>query len=316
MAYRILIPLDGSSRAERAVPVVDRLAEALGAEVEVLRVVDPTDDRTTPGTALMPESVESRMRRARHYLHDAADRFRRVKPTATRVQQGSASDEIALHASAGSFDLIVMSSHGYAGLAGAMLGSVALAVVRESAIPVLVLRERVALPLDPRGLNVVVPLDGSNLSEAVLAPLLPLARALDWRLVLLRVTDVVAGDLPGQQQVVSADESTREAYPEIVAYLETLAENVRARGVRTDVRIGFGDCGACIVRFAAQASVDLIAMTTHARHGFGRLVLGSVTEHVVCHAGQPVLAVRPPGPREAARLDRERLTANSEAPGR
>jgi len=128
----------------------------------------------------------------------------------------------------------------------------------------------------------------------VLTPLLPLARALDWRLRLLWVADV-RDEERGQETSPLAAQHAREARPEMVAYLERLAAGVRADGPAADVQIEAGDCAECIVRCAEPEDVDLIAISTHGRHGIGRLVLGSVTEHVMSHAGKPVLAIRPKG---------------------
>ena len=293
MVYRILVPLDGSSRAERAILVVDRLAEAMSAEVELLRVVDPADVLTTSTVAAAtPEILSARAQQAERYLDDAAKRFHRGPPTATRVLQGPASTTISDHARSGSFDLIVMSSHGQTGLVDALLGSVARAVVRESAVPVLILRERTALPQEVRGLGVIVPLDGSPIAESVLTPLMPLAKALEWRLHLLWVTDV-RNEERERETVPVGDQRARDARPEMVAYLERLAAGVRAGGSSAEVRIESGDCAACIVRCAEPDDVDLIAIGTHGRHGIGRLVLGSVAEHVIARASKPVLAIRP-----------------------
>lgn len=293
MTYRMLLPLDGSSRAERAIPSVDRLARDLRAEVELLRVVDPDDIFSTSAGALDPELPEASARLAEDYLRDATRRFRGVTPTAARVVQGAASTMIAQQASSRHFDLIVMASHGYTGLESALLGSVAQAVVRESTVPVLVIRARVALPGNYRGLMVMVPLDGSALAEAVLVPLLPLAQALDWRLMFFWVAGRPATQFPARQAAASADRQAPLGRLELIAYLEQLAGKVRANGVRTDVSIGDGDRGASIVKRAEDGEVGLVAMSTHGRHGVGRLILGSVTEHVIKHANKPVLTIRP-----------------------
>ena len=293
MMYRILLPLDGSSRSERPIPLVGRLAEALPAEVELLRVVDPADVLTTSAAAITPESLQYQVGLAGEYLRDTTQRFRRVPPPATRVLQGPASKLVAEHARTERFDLIVMSSHGHTGLSGALLGSVARAVVRESSVPVLVLRERAALPSEARGLNVLVPLDGSPLAEAVLTPLLPLARALDWRLQFLWVVDP-PGERRGQEGRVLPEQRVREASPDKVAYLDRLAARVRTGGMTAAVRIATGTCAESIVRCSEPDDVDLVAISTHGRHGIGRLLLGSITEHVLCHTPKPVLAVRPP----------------------
>jgi nucleotide-binding universal stress UspA family protein len=205
--------------------------------------------------------------------------------------QGPASKLLVQQAQTRGCNLIVMSSQGQTGLAGALLGSVACTVVRESDVPVLVIRERVALPQDARELTVLVPLDGSALAEAVIEPLLPLARTLGWRLQLLWVVDLPPGDALAQE--VPLDQRAKQERPSMVAYLEQVAERIRGTGVPAEVRIDSGDRGDCIVRCAEPDDVDLIAMSTHGRHGIGRLVLGSVAEHVISHASKPVFAVRP-----------------------
>jgi nucleotide-binding universal stress UspA family protein len=262
--------------------------------VELLQVVDPVDILTTAAVSevLTPSTVRTHVQLAREYLADAAKRFRRVRPVATSVREGSPIEMIAQYACAGSFDLIVMSSQGLTGLTAAVFGSVARSLVRESAIPVLILRAGAAPPEDPRGLNALVPLDGSALAEGVLAPLVPLATALGWRLLLFYAADLGA-DGPSQEDLASIDRRVREQRPDMVAYLERLAADLRAKELQVDVRLGSGERGPSIVRLADEGDVDLVAMSTHGRHGVGRLVLGSVTEHVVNHASKPVLAVRP-----------------------
>lgn len=86
--HHILVPLDGSSRSERAIAVVDRLAEALGAEVTLLRVVDPADLLTPLGGDIFRGAIESGERLAAGYLFDAARRFRRVRSVSTQVLRG------------------------------------------------------------------------------------------------------------------------------------------------------------------------------------------------------------------------------------
>jgi nucleotide-binding universal stress UspA family protein len=155
----------------------------------------------------------------------------------------------------------------------------------------LVLRERAALPQDVRNLGVLVPLDGSDVAAAILEPLLPLAKTLDWQLRLLWVTDVdSAPPEPPSTPVADAGAGTRG---QMLRYLEQCAATLRAEGVAAEVGVEAGACAECIVRCAEPADVGLIAIGTHGRHGLGRLVLGSVAEQVIAHASKPVLAIRP-----------------------
>jgi nucleotide-binding universal stress UspA family protein len=291
--YRILVPLDGSSRGERAITVADQLAGALCAEVKLLRVLDPADILTTSSAAVSPGLLDTRERLAKEYLYYAAKRFRLAPSVATEVVRGPACDTLAGRACSGECDLIVMSSQGQTGLAGALLGSVACSVLRRSAVPVLVIRERVSVPQDPRGLRVLVPLDGFEVAERVLVPLLPLSQALNWRLTLLWVAEVPPREVLAEKPDLPVAALVRQENPEMVAYLEGIAARVRATGVEADIQIEMGDRAACIVRCTQSDDVDLIAMSTHGRHGVERFVLGSVTENVMHYAGKPVLGVRP-----------------------
>jgi nucleotide-binding universal stress UspA family protein len=291
MPYRILLPLDGSSRSERAIPTVNQLASALRAEVEVLQVIDADEIFRTSSTGPTPVTLEVRTRLAREYLQDIGQRFHDVTP-ATVVLYGSPGATVVQRARGHDIDLIAMTSHGHTGLVGTLLGSVARDVVRMSPVPVLVLRERVALPLAVRDLRVLIPLDGSELAEAILRPVERLARALDWQLHICWVADP-ADEVLSEQTTGATHERVRRAYPEIAHRLTSVADRIRESGLRADLHLGCGDCGPNIVELAERLGVDIIAMSTHGRKGLGRLVLGSITEYVIGHAGTPVLAARP-----------------------
>src|SRR5438105_11382148 len=66
--------------------------------------------------------------------------------------------------------------------------------------------------------------------------------------------------------------------------------------VRAERMLGRGDAAAEIIRVARELPADLIVMGTHGRTGIGRLLMGSVAEHVMRHAPCPVLTVRTPFP--------------------
>jgi nucleotide-binding universal stress UspA family protein len=147
---RILVPLDGTPLAERAVPYAADLARLLGSELSLLEVVRPISaseladdvwllDETAP---TIPEEEAS----ASAYLTDLAQRLRSdglsVK-TATRVDQVSAG--IAATADAGAA-LIVMATHAEPALVQALVGSVALEVLHRAALPVLLVGPAARVP--------------------------------------------------------------------------------------------------------------------------------------------------------------------------
>ncbi len=137
--------------------------------------------------------------------------------------------------------------------------------------------------------KVLVPLDGMPLAETALPLARMMAQALQGRLELLRV---VAPDAPE-----SAD-------ADALAYLADLAN------LDTWLRVLRGAPADCIVREAIETGARLIVMSTHARSGLRRAVLGSVAEAVVAHAPASTVLVRGPATR-APRLRRFLLAVDS-----
>ena len=143
--------------------------------------------------------------------------------------------------------------------------------------------------------KVLVPLDGSALSEAVL----PWVRRLGTtsespKIYLVRVVTplhpLAAYEGYASIEAPAVDLATLAA--EARGYLHRIAAQV---GPQADAHplVHTGEAGREIVAAARACGADLIAMSTHGRTGLGRLVLGSVADYVVRHSGRPVLLVRP-----------------------
>lgn len=146
MYARILVPLDGSTLAERALLAADELARLMSAPLHLLRVVDPTQvDLAGYGTyesalAQGPSSplLTDEGAAAHAYLERMTAReSEQGLGTSSEVRYGVAAREIVAVAQPG--DLIVIGTHGRGGLARWFLGSVAEAVVRRAVLPVLVI---------------------------------------------------------------------------------------------------------------------------------------------------------------------------------
>jgi nucleotide-binding universal stress UspA family protein len=168
MFSKILVPLDGSVLAEQALAPACRVAERFGGTLLLLRVVTP--ERTTPGLqhlTLRPENVSAIS--PRPLLEEAEAYLAGLRlptpglPVETEVVAGAAPEMIIATAAESGADLIVMSTHGRAGLIRLLYGSVAEAVLRGATVPVLLVPSRVLLRREVPGTKreVVVPL-GSN----------------------------------------------------------------------------------------------------------------------------------------------------------
>lgn len=316
MFKRILVPLDGSARAESALPIAARIAHAYSGSIILLRVADTPVEYgpyLAPPASYAKQAIDADLGEATSYLEKAAQAqelagidveikalFGAVAPTIIAAAQ-------AFHAS-----LIVMCSHGSTGFKRWMLGSVADKITRHLTAPVLILREGVPLSalssLQP--VRALVALDGSPLSEAVFEPVASLVAGLahgtskPGELHLLRVVDLPFSSGKLKSQVYIDSETRDEAVIAAQDYLDSLTARLEEGGGLADLGIAITtavesdpDVAGAIIKQAETADgggVDLIAMATHGRGGMQHFVMGSITERVLHHSQLPLLVVRPP----------------------
>jgi nucleotide-binding universal stress UspA family protein len=316
MFQRILIPLDGSTRAERAIPVAARLAHASGGSVILVRVVSKS-------SSLWPSVAERTTLAHRVLAADIAEAERYLRGMATSpelegvpiesvVRFGQTVSTILAVADSSEADLIVMCSHGYTGVRRRIMGSVAEKVARAASVPVLVLREDgpvpgAAHPGATRPLRALVPLDGSAHAKAALEPAAYLLAALGGSapgvLHLVRVVQPVTTDLEEGSMLTASAKARR--------YLSATAEHIREGYVapavaKLNLNVTWSVAvdtyvAETLIRTAKEAQAsegdellggcDVIALATHGRDGLQRWVMGSVTEHVLRDTKLPLLVV-------------------------
>jgi nucleotide-binding universal stress UspA family protein len=209
------------------------------------------------------------------------------------VLKGDPVTDIAAHADRTGADMIVMATHARGGAVRALTGSTAGDVTNRCHVPVLCVHPgHLVEPGVPR--RVLVPLDVSDLSDAVLVGLEPLARQLEWTLVLFSVAELPPPTLSLQGALIPLGPTPSTPPAEFVDHLDRTAERLRASGLNVETRVDTGgDRSDAIVAAAADADCGLVAMSTHGRRGLDRWVHGSVTDAVVRRADVPVLVVRP-----------------------
>jgi len=144
--------------------------------------------------------------------------------------------------------------------------------------------------------RVLVPLDGSPLSENVLPFLTEIAGPLDMTIMLLRVLEPVPQTLVDGGPGIPVDD-LQARRRDAAEYLTPLAAGLRARGIDTTSSVRVGRAEDEILGAARDDGADLIAMSTHGRSGLGRLLFGSVAEQVLRHADVPVFLMRQAGQR-------------------
>jgi len=317
MFQHILVPLDGSSRAEQVLPVAARLARASQGTITLLRVVDLTYDVISSGIGapyIAQHIIEDDLSNARSYL----EQWRHNSTLAgavvqTRVVSGNPAVAILAQAAEPPIDLVVISSHGYTGLKRWILGSVAEKVARHSCAPVMIVRDQEPFHThrSSDGSDVVralVPLDTSPRSQDALVPAAELVAALSTagQGALHLAQMVVPNDMASTaereellaaagQNLASIGQSIRkelvvrlgpELHPALswsVSLTDAIAEGIVQMAENGEESREYGKVAAC----------DLIALTTHGFGGMHLWPVGSIAERILRTTSLPMLIVRP-----------------------
>jgi len=301
----IMVPLDGSSFAEHAVPVAGGIARASGARIHLVQVhetplVAAAPDMMVPYDAKWDATVR---RQEQEYLQGMANRIAERWGVSARAElvDGPSAMALSAYAREMEIDTIVMTTHGRGGLSRVWLGSVADGVIRRSGVPVLVLRpetEAVDMDAELRPRHVLIPMDGSDLARGVLERAVWLGSLFGARYTLLRIAlpvPLIRAPFPASSDTEFLEKVIGEQHDLAQRDLEEAAAPLRERGLDVEVVVVSEPIPAsAILNYATTNAVDLIAIATHGRGGWSRLALGSVADKVLRGATMPVLLYRPP----------------------
>jgi len=304
---RILIPLDGSARAEAVLAQVGRILKRRDSEILLLRAVDVP---VAMDSGRQIDLLDREREQAQKYIHELVRRFAEVGAKVHgRVVEGLPSRVIHETAQNEGSTLLAMSTHGRSGLSRWFMGSVAEKVLRTSEIPVLLFRSfrtgaggktEPAAATEVPFRKILVPTDGSPASMSVLGPATKFAQLFDSEILVLHVETPMI--LPGMEMgVVPLPLPTPSAEDPVP---QKAVERFRQAGLRATPMTVLGEPAGEIVDQSYGAEVDLIAMATHGRTGFTRWLLGSVAERVLHHAGVPILLVRAEAPAKKEKTPR------------
>jgi len=292
----MLVALDGSKVAEQVLPYGRFLAKALGIPVELLQVVDPETLVAFANPAqgrFLDTLVTETMSRAESYLEATARSFQGVQVKCSTAR-GKPQDEVIEKAGADKNTLVVMATHGRSGIQRWLLGSVAEKVLHGACNHLLLVRATDGGQTDGEASlkTVVAPLDGSPLAEQALPHVVELAKKMQLQVVLIRayaLPPAVSAEEYGYYSAEMLDHLESEARD----YLAEKVNEVKRKGIEnvsSVVNVGYS--AEEIITLGRQTPDNFIAMSTHGRSGIQRWVLGSVTDRVVRHSGDPVLIVR------------------------
>jgi nucleotide-binding universal stress UspA family protein len=268
MFDEILVCLDGSALAEKILPLARYLSGVKGGTLTLLRVVGDNAELTAE----------------EDYLRDCAHQY------SARLSFLVGNDPAAAIASALQRNpraTAALTTHGRTAWAEAILGSVALQVIRQAHRPVILYRPLRDSQDAPKQIDtVVVALDGHEFAERSLPYGVKAARDLSARLVLVQAlpTAVVMPQFAAAEQTDLVESS----------YLHRKAEEIKTQhGITADWEVLHGDPGEAICRYVGDLPQALLVMTSHGRGVLKRAALGSVASACLRHAGVPLMLFWP-----------------------
>ncbi len=298
MYSKLLVPLDGSGLSEGILPFARTLASAAKIPVELLHVIDPDIivAIADPPIGRFFDTVEADLNRtSSDYLKSVAVSFPGSLTVHRSVEIGKPAEVIVDRAASNRGTLITMSTHGRSGIERWFLGSVADKVLHASTNPLLLVRATAkSKTSDVATLKtILVPLDGSPLAELVLPHVAEVAKAMKLEVVLLRVYSMPVQGYTGEGFAPDYTQLTESIREETKSYLEGKVEQLQGEGLdRVSYVMLGGEAAGEVIDMARETPDSLMAMCTHGRSGVGRWVMGSVTDRVVRHGGDPVLVIR------------------------
>jgi nucleotide-binding universal stress UspA family protein len=277
MYKKLVVPLDGSPLAEVALPYAEEIAGKMDSEIILLTVLATEETEEYHNHhQYISKIVDTTLRQVDKYLDGGTYDAIKVG-TATRV--GNAAEGILDYVNNGALNLIVMATHGHSGISRWAIGSVADKVVRAtSRQPLLLIRAKGAHP-DVRAKRILkkalVPLDGSEESEAVIPFIGELALKLQMELTLLRV-------IPKTNHVLASTEE----------YLHNWSQKLEEKGITARYEVRVGGAADQIIDLADELASDMVAMSTRGQTAISIWPLGSVAQKVLLGGNTPLLLIK------------------------
>ncbi|MBN2462133.1 MAG: universal stress protein [Dehalococcoidia bacterium] len=288
MAYqKVLVPLDGSELAERAIPYAKAIAKSEGSEIILFTVSTNSERLDRPMKAYLDVNAKEL-------------ESQRIKVPAVTAY-GNVAEEVIKFAEKHKVDLIIISTHGHSGIKRWMLGSVAEKILYGTSTPVLLIKSKAPKTSKVEFKKVLATLDGSAFAETSMPYVKELTKGTGGKVILLRICEPPTLSADRSPAIKPSWEEYRdtlmtEIKQQALEYLEKVKANFKTTPVKGQVVMGQAADG--ILEVAQKEKVDLIAMTTHGRTGVSRWVYGSVATRIVGESLQPILLIRPSVPKE------------------
>ena len=271
---KILVPTDFSKHADYALKVAAQIAKKNNSEIVLIHMLElPTSGNDAISTAHEIPELMLFKNAALNKLDEAAESsYLNGLSVSKIIQFDMAFDGILKNGKTHNADLIVMGSHGASGFQEMFIGSNTEKVVRNSDVPVLVIKK------DDENFNADKFVFASDFSEEIRKPF---AKAVEFANAFNSHLHLVMINTPNS---FKSTHTSQEILDKFVAGFKI---NSFSTHIYNDVNVEKG-----VLHFAKSIKADLIGMSTHGRKGIAHFFNGSISEDLVNHAKKPVITFK------------------------
>lgn len=292
MFEKVLLPLDGTELAEKALLYAEIAAVSLDSELVLLHVRSPIGEPYRHMHQIYLDYLADTMRQKIKAEWNKEPRIR------TEAISGKPADVIYDYVQKNDIKMVIMTSCGASGIK-ALLGSVVDRVVRTVKVPILLVRvaEGRPAPCKPGLISkILLPLDGSEASKVSLPYAVELAKKLKASITLFEMAETVyAHGMDGLAAGVGVnwDEIDVATEKYIHSYLESIEKEIKQEGIAVNhvVTLGIDPANEVLVQ-EKKTGADLVVMATRGRSPVARWAFGSVAEKVLREGCLPLLVVK------------------------
>jgi len=307
MFHKILVPLDGSPLAERAIPHAVHFAQVFNAQLIFLQVLDPFSHPDAPH-AIEPLGWQIRKSEAEIYLKNiAAHLGEHGLQTDFALREGKSAEYIIEFAHTNNVDLVVLTTHGASGLSRWGTSSIVHKVISKVDLPVLLIRSYQSTDFEEDGSGgkdapheikevnyrrILLPIDTSRRAECALPAAISLAQG-GAQIIFAAVIQppVLPVPAPYPEEVTTLlDRFMRISYDAVNIYLEEQTTRLSIP-VKTRV-VESGSISASIHELASSEDVDLVILSAHGQTGGTYWPYGSVVRNYIEHGERTLLVIQ------------------------
>lgn len=316
MFERILAPLDGSSLAECVLPHLVSMATTYDARVSLVQVLECSEEAA--GKPVDPLDWEMYKAEAEAYLDDVKARLEEagVHKVRTVLLEGRPAQRLLEFVEEQKVDLILLSSHGKAGLSRWSVNSVVRKIVQRANRSAMIVRGYKAAEMEAlaaaRYERLLVPLDGSQRAECALSPAVTLTRAHGAELLVGHV--VIRPEIPRQLPLTDEDRALIDRFVErskelSAGYLDQLHGRLSLE-FEAKLRVD-EDVAAALHEMVDEESADLVVLCAHGYSGKTKWPFGSVTTSFIEYGTTPLLMVQDLDPEDIEPTEAEKAAEES-----